>query len=69
MLFMLVGIKRKLIGFSNSLINNNKVMKDIGIALIYVAFFSLIGFSLWVTKSVWVLLALIFTPEYHSKKD
>ncbi len=32
-------------------------MKDIGIALIYVAFFSLI------------LLALIFTPEYHSKKD
>lgn len=47
----------------------NKVMKDVGIALIYVAFFSLIGFSLWVTKSVWVLLALIFTPEYHSKKD
>lgn len=44
-------------------------MKDIGIALIYVAFFSLIGFSLWVTKSVWALLALIFTPEYHSKKD
>lgn len=44
-------------------------MKNIGIALIYVAFFSLIGFSLWVTKSVWVLLALIFTPEYRSKKD
>ena len=44
-------------------------MKDLGIALIYIAFFSLIGFSLWVTKSVWVLLVLIFTPEYHSNKD
>lgn len=44
-------------------------MKDIGIALIYVAFFSLIGFSLWVTKSAWVLFALIFTPNYHSKRD
>ena len=44
-------------------------MKYIGIALIYVAFFSLIGFSLWVTKSLWVLLALIFTPQFHSKED
>ncbi len=44
-------------------------MKYIGMALIYIAFFSLIGFSLWVTKSVWVLLALVFTPEYHSKKN
>lgn len=44
-------------------------MKNIGIALIYVAFFSLIGFSLWVTKSIWVLLALIFTPEYRSNKE
>ncbi len=42
-------------------------MKDIGIALIYIAFFSLIGFSLWVTKSLWVLFALIFTPEFHSR--
>lgn len=41
-------------------------MKNIGIALIYVAFFSLIGFSLWVTKSIWVLLALIFTPQCRS---
>ncbi len=44
-------------------------MRNIGIAFIYVAFFSLIGFSLWVTKSIWVLLALIFTPNYHSEKD
>lgn len=44
-------------------------MKNMGVALIYVAFFSLIGFSLWVTKSVWVLLALIFTPNYHSEED
>lgn len=44
-------------------------MKHIGIALIYIAFFSLIGFSLWVTKSLWVLLALAFTPEYHYEDD
>lgn len=44
-------------------------MKYIGMALIYIAFFFLIGFSLWVTKSAWVLFALIFTPEYHSKRD
>lgn len=46
---------------------NNIDMRHIGMALIYIAFFSLIGFSLWVTKSVWVLLALIFTPEYESE--
>lgn len=39
-------------------------MKHIGIALIYVAFYALIGFALWVTKSVWVLLALLFIPDY-----
>lgn len=39
-------------------------MKHIGIALIYVAFFALIGFALWTTKNVWVLLALLFTPDY-----
>lgn len=44
-------------------------MRNIGITLIYVALFSLIGFSLLVTKSIWVLLALIFTPNYHSEKD
>lgn len=42
-------------------------MKHIGIALIYVAFFALIGFSVWVTKSFWVLLFLVFTPEYKTK--
>lgn len=39
-------------------------MKHISIALIYVAFFALIGFALWITKSVWVLLALLFIPDY-----
>lgn len=38
-------------------------MKYIGIALIYVAFFALIGFALWVTKSLWVLLFLVFVPD------
>lgn len=40
-------------------------MKYIGIALIYLGFFSLIGVSIWITKSPWVLLALLLTPDYH----
>lgn len=64
--------KNKRITNNNKNMNINQIynedcqegIKHIGIALIYIAFFSLIGFSLWVTKSVWVLLALIFTPEY-----
>lgn len=44
-------------------------MNKIVITLIYIAFFSLIGFALWMTKSLWVLSALIFMPEYHSEKE
>ncbi len=39
-------------------------MKHIGIALIYIGFFALIGFALWVTKSLAVLFFLFFTPDY-----
>lgn len=44
-------------------------MKYIGIALVYIAFFSLIGFSVWVTKGVWPLLALIFMPIVKTNID
>jgi hypothetical protein len=42
-------------------------MKHVGIALIYIAFFALIGFALWLTKSPWVLWALLLTPNYSSR--
>lgn len=38
-------------------------MKMIGIALIYIAFFSLIGFAIYCTNSLWCLLALVAIPE------
>lgn len=44
-------------------------MKYLSIALIYIAFFSLIGFSLWWTKNLWVLLGLIFIPQLEIKDD
>lgn len=44
-------------------------MKYLSIALIYIAFFSLIGFSLWCTKSLWVLLGLILKPQFEIKDD
>jgi len=44
-------------------------MKYLSIALIYIAFFSLIGFSLWCTKNLWVLLGLILTPQLEIKDD
>jgi hypothetical protein len=42
-------------------------MKFIGIALIYVAFYSLIGVTCYFTKSAWPLLALILSPSFESK--
>lgn len=44
-------------------------MKYIGIALVYIAFFSLIGFSVWVTKGVWPLLALVAMPRVKTNID
>jgi|TARA_R110000822_G_scaffold51292_3_gene133435 hypothetical protein len=42
---------------------------DYAIALIYIGFFTLIGFAVCYTESAWALLALIFTPVYKSKND
>jgi len=42
-------------------------MKHVGIALICIAFFGLIGFALWFTKSPWVLWALLLIPNYSSR--
>lgn len=46
-------------------------MKYLCFALIYVAFFMLIGFCVYVLKSGWVLLLLIFIPaiKYSDRKD
>jgi hypothetical protein len=44
-------------------------MKYLGIALIYVAFFALIGASVYFLKSGWPLFALIFTPSFSEDKE
>ena len=44
-------------------------MKDLSIALIYIAFFGLIGCACYITSSGLPLWALIFTPTYSNKKD
>lgn len=38
-------------------------MKWLGIALIYLGFFAVIGFAAWVSASAWPLLALVFMPS------
>lgn len=42
-------------------------MKYIGVALIYVAFFALVGWCCYITKSAWPLLALFLTPSFKEK--
>jgi hypothetical protein len=42
-------------------------MKYIGIALIYLGFFGLIGFAAYITKSPNVLWALLLTPQLKMK--
>lgn len=44
-------------------------MKWIGIALIYIAFFALIGTACYCSDSAWPLLALVFTPKYKQIDD
>ncbi len=43
--------------------------KWIGLALIYIAFFSLIGMAIYFTHSLWALWALLLTPTFSSKSD
>lgn len=42
-------------------------LKWIGVALIYLGFFGLIGFACWFLESGWPLLALILTPNYSER--
>lgn len=37
------------------------------IALIYIAFFGLIGVTVWITQSAMPLLALLFTPSVNNR--
>jgi hypothetical protein len=37
------------------------------IALIYIAFFGLIGVTIWITKSAMPLLGLVFMPSVNDK--
>lgn len=41
-------------------------MKEITKILVYLGFYSLIGFSLWVTNLWGILFFLVFTPEFKS---
>jgi hypothetical protein len=44
-------------------------MKHLSIALIYIAFFGLIGFAVYFTNTVAPLWALLLTPTYSNKED
>jgi len=44
-------------------------MKWIGIALIYIAYFALIGTACDCVNSAWPLLALVFTPKIKQTDD
>lgn len=44
-------------------------MKYIGTAIVYVAFFALIGLALWITKNIWVLIFLVLIPDLKSKNN
>jgi len=47
----------------------NTVSNNICIALIYIAFFSVIGFAVWWTKSAMPLWALLLMPSTSSNKE
>lgn len=42
-------------------------MKNTWVVLIYIGFFTLIGVSVFFTKSAWPLLALLIAPEVYKK--
>ena len=44
-------------------------MKYIGIGLIYLGFFSLIGFTVYFTKSAYPLFGLILMPRYRETDE
>jgi hypothetical protein len=56
----------KIKNWSVTVVKKNK-MKYIGIALIYLGFFGLIGYAAYITKSPNVLWALLLTPDLNIK--
>ncbi len=44
-------------------------MRHISVALIYMAFFGLIGATVWLTGSALPLWALLLTPSYKHEDD
>jgi hypothetical protein len=44
-------------------------MKHLSIALVFIAFFSLIGVACYLTNSAMPLWALLLTPTWESKSD
>jgi hypothetical protein len=47
----------------------NKVSENIIVGLIYMTFFSLIGFAIWRLESAWPLVALILAPAMRGNCD
>jgi len=39
------------------------------VSIVYVAFFSLIGFAIYYTHSAYPLFALLLTPSYNAKNE
>lgn len=46
----------------------NRTSDNIAAALIFLGFFSLIGFSIWAVGNAWPLLALVLAPTINSRK-
>ena len=44
-------------------------MKYFSVALIYIAFFTLIGGAVYFTGSAWCLWALVLTPSFNEKGE
>lgn len=42
-------------------------MRYIGIALVYIAFFAMIAYTVYFTRSAWPLIALVCMPSFTEK--
>ena len=44
-------------------------MKHLSVALVFIAFFSLIGLACYITQSAWPMWGLLLTPTLPSKSN
>ena len=44
-------------------------MKHLSVALVFIAFFSLIGVACYITQSAWPMWGLLLTPTWSSKSN